>query len=123
MTCPTDPEDWKKIEERFETRWNVPHTLGAPDWKHIALEKPKKREFYKYNDSFSHVLLALVDTDYRFLWEGVGSSGSSSDVQKFNHSKLRKNIEDGTLELPPLEALGKEDHIATICCWVTAPSP
>ena len=24
LVCPTDPEDWKKIEERFRNRWNVP---------------------------------------------------------------------------------------------------
>ena len=24
LMCPTDPEDWKKIEERFRNRWNVP---------------------------------------------------------------------------------------------------
>ena len=29
--CPTDPEDWKKIEERFRNRWNVPHAVGALD--------------------------------------------------------------------------------------------
>ena len=29
LICPTDPEDWKKIEERFGNRWNVPHAVGA----------------------------------------------------------------------------------------------
>ena len=28
---PTDPEDWKKIEERFRNRWNVPHAVSALD--------------------------------------------------------------------------------------------
>ena len=40
--CPTDPEDWKNIEERFTNRLNVPHAVGAPDGKHIATKKPKK---------------------------------------------------------------------------------
>ena len=31
LVCPTDPEDWKKIEERFRNRWNVPHAVGALD--------------------------------------------------------------------------------------------
>ena len=30
LVCPTDPEDWKKIEERVN-RWNVPHAVGALD--------------------------------------------------------------------------------------------
>ena len=40
--CPTDPEDWEKIEERLRNRWNVPHAVGALDGKHIAIKKPKK---------------------------------------------------------------------------------
>ena len=31
----------------------------------------------------------MVDTEYKFLWVNVESSGSSSDAQIFNHSKLR----------------------------------
>ena len=27
--CPIEPEDWKKIEERFRNRWNVPHAVCA----------------------------------------------------------------------------------------------
>ena len=42
LVCPTDPEDWKKIEEKFRNRWNVPHAVGALDIKHIAIKKPKK---------------------------------------------------------------------------------
>ena len=63
--CPTDPEDWKKIEERFRNRWNVPHAVGALDRKHIAIK-----------NYFSLVLLALVDADYKFLWVNAGASGS-----------------------------------------------
>ena len=101
--CPTDPEDWKKIKERFRNRWNVPH-VGALDGKHIAIKKLKKSggEYFNYKGYFSLVLLALVDADYKFLWVNVGASGSSSDAQIFNRNKLKRRIENGTLGLPPL---------------------
>ena len=109
MTCPTDLKDWKKVEEKFRTRWNVPHALGALDVKHIAMKKQNRSgsEYYNYNHFFSLVLLALVDTKYRFLWVDVGSSGSSSDAQICNQRKLRRKIEDGTLGLAPPEHLGE----------------
>ena len=40
LMCSTDPEDWKKIEERFRNRGNDPHAVGALDEKHIAIRKP-----------------------------------------------------------------------------------
>ena len=108
LTCPTDPEDWKKIDERFRNRWNVPHAVGALDGKHIAIKKLKKSgsEYFNYNGYFSLVLLALVDAEYKFLWVNVGASGSSSDAQIFSCSKLNRRIENGTLGLPPPEPFG-----------------
>ena len=108
LVWPTNPEDWKKIEERLRHRWNVPYTVGALDGKHIAIKKLKKSgsEYFNYKVYFSMVLLALVHADYKFLWVNVGSSGSSSDTQIFNHSKLKRRIENVTLGIPPPEPLG-----------------
>ena len=105
LVCPTDPEDWKKTEGRFRNRWNVPHAVGTLDGKHIAIKKSGS-EYFNYKGYFSLVLLALVDADYKFLWVNVGASGSSSDAQIFNCSKLKRRIENGTLGLPPPEPLG-----------------
>ena len=123
--CPTDPENWRKIEERFRNRWNVPHTVGALDGKHIAMKKPKKSgsEYFNYKGYFSLVLLALVDADYKFLWVNVGASGSSSYALIFNCNKLKRRIENGTLVLPPPEPVGPGGQIYTTSYWGTMPLP
>ena len=72
--CPTDPEDWKKIEERFRNKWNVPHAVGALDGKHIAIKKSGS-EYFNYKGYFSLVPLALVNADYNFLWVNAGPVG------------------------------------------------
>ena len=111
--CPTDPEDWKKIEERFRNRWNVPHAVSALDGKHIGIKKPKKSgsEYFNYKGYFSMVPLALVNADYKFLWVNVGAS------------KLKRRIEHRALGLPPPEPLGPGGQIYTTSCWGTMPLP
>ena len=87
---------------------------AALDGKHVAMKKPEKSgsEYCNYKGFFCLVLLALVDTEYRFLWVDVGSSGSSSGAQIFNCSKLKKKITDG-----------REGQICTTISWVMTPSP
>ena len=82
--CLTDPEDWKKIEERFRNRWNFPHAVSAQDGKHIAVKNPKKSgsEYFNYKGYISVVLLALVDADHKFLWVNV--EAKSSERHCFN---------------------------------------
>ena len=73
------------------------------------MKKPKKTgsDCYNYKGFFSLVLLALVDTEYRFLWIDCRSNGSCSDAQIFNRNLLREKIEDSSLGLPPHEPLGE----------------
>ena len=100
----------KKVEEKFSTRWNVPHALEALDGKHITIKKSKKSGTDYNNDKgfFFLVLLALVTAEYRFLWVNVGSNEYSSDAQIFNRSNLTEKIKDCTLGLPPPKPLGEE---------------
>ena len=125
LMCPTDPEDWKNIEEIFRNRWNVPHSVGALDGKHLAIKKPKNScsEYFYCKGYFSVVLLALVDADYKFPWVNVGSNGSSSDAQIFNSSKLKRRIENGTLGLNRLNHLDLRGQIYTTSCWWTTHLP
>ena len=90
MRSPDSPEEWKRAEEKFRTRWIVLHTVGAIDGKHIAIKKPKKSgsDCYNYKGFFSVVFLALLDAEYRFLWIDCGSIGFYSNTQIFNRSEF-----------------------------------
>ena len=99
----------KKGGGKFRNKWNVPHTVGIIDGKHIAMKKPRKTDIDKYNYKcfFYLVFLALEDAEYSFLLIDCGLSGSCSDAQIFSRSLLREEIENGSLGFQPLESLGK----------------
>ena len=96
LVYPTDPEDWKKIEEKFRNRWNVPRAVSALDGKHNAIKKSGRPIFQLQG-------LLLPGT---FGFKSMQITRSSSDAQIFNRSKLKRRIENGTLGLPPPEPLG-----------------
>ncbi|XP_063836770.1 uncharacterized protein LOC135085916 [Ostrinia nubilalis] len=99
IKIPTSPEEWLTKTEGF----SFPHCLGAIDGKHITILAPAHTgsEYFNYKGSFSIVLLALVDSDYCFLFADIGSQGRISDGGVLNQSNLWKKICDGTLNLPP----------------------
>ena len=47
----------------------------------MAVQMPRNSDsyYYNYKNSFSIVLLALVDADYKFLFVDVGCNGRISD--------------------------------------------
>ncbi|CAM4425513.1 unnamed protein product [Leuciscus chuanchicus] len=118
LPVPTE-EMWRSTARRFHERWNFPNCLGAMDGKHIYIQAPANSGslYFNYKGTFSVVLLALVDADYRFLVVDVGSYGSNSDGGIFANSVLGKALRDGTLNVPPQSELpgapelGKVNHI------------
>ena len=69
-----DEEDWNRIERKFATRWNFPNCCGALDGKHAVIQSPARSGslYYNYKGTFSLVLMALVDVDYRFIYVDIG---------------------------------------------------
>ena len=59
--------------------------------------------YYNYKGFFSVVLIALVE--YKFRWVDIGTQGSCSDAQIFNHVELKEKIEDGSIGFPEAEPI------------------
>ncbi|XP_026728383.1 protein ANTAGONIST OF LIKE HETEROCHROMATIN PROTEIN 1-like [Trichoplusia ni] len=100
-------EDWLRIAEGFATKANFPNCLGAVDGKHVRIIKPPKSGslYYNYKKFFSIVLLAICDSNYKFIFIDVGSYGKASDSQIFRNSVFFKKLEDNSLNIPSSRAI------------------
>ena len=54
IKVPSASEDWLKISEKFQSRWNFPNCLGAIDGKHIPIRPPPctGSEYFDYKKPF-----------------------------------------------------------------------
>ena len=74
-------EQWESTALEFEGRANFPHCLWAIDGKHIRVNKPEHSGsiLYNYKIFFSVVLMAVADTDYRFMYVDISSYRKDRD--------------------------------------------
>ena len=107
LKMPRTPEEWKKVSQLFEEKWNFPHAVGAIDGKHVRIKSPIRSGsmYFNYKKFFSIILLALVDADYKFMYIDVGAVGSESDAGVFTQSRLAKLINNMQTQLPTAEPL------------------
>ena len=77
-----------------------------------CLHRRRARSTSTTNISFSIVLLALVDANYRFLYVDIGSCGRVSDGGVYNNSSLAKALTNNTLDIPNKTHLPGSDIIA-----------
>ena len=112
VVLPTTEDQWRAVAEGFVNKWQFHHALGAIDGKHIAIECQKSwgSKYYNYKGYHSIVLLAVADSEGRFLYMDVGANGSASDGGIFQVTTLREALEKGVAALPGPEALPGDDH-------------
>lgn len=93
---------WRAIASKFWDKWNFPNCLGAIDGKHVTIMSPAHSGslFFNYKRTFSIVLLALADAEYRFTFVQVGDFGRTSDGGVFSGSALGRGMEAKTLSVP-----------------------
>ena len=72
------------------------------DGKHVLIKQPKNSGscFFNYKGTYSVVLLAFVDSNYKFIYADVGCNGRISDGGVFRNLSLCKAITDNLLNIP-----------------------
>ena len=81
LLAPHTKEEWLKISQEFEENWNMPHTIGCIDGKHICIvcSKLTGTQYYNYKGFVSIVLMAVCDANYCFTMIDLGQYGSNND--------------------------------------------
>nr|XP_022905458.1 uncharacterized protein LOC111417421 [Onthophagus taurus] len=102
MIISDSKEEWLKIAKGFDSKWNFPNCIGALDGKHVVMQAPPNSGslYFNYKGSHSIVLLALVDSNYKFTYIDVGCGGKISDGGVFNNCSLKEGIVAKALDIP-----------------------
>jgi hypothetical protein len=111
--CPTTSEEWRHVAGEYWKLWNFPNCIGALDGKHISIKQPacSGSKFFNYKHTFSIILLALVDANYKFLFCDIGSQGRCSDSGVYSESELRIALKRNTICVPKAGPLpGRSDE-------------
>ncbi|XP_045778131.1 protein ALP1-like [Maniola jurtina] len=109
---PPTKNDFQRIEREFWDKWNMPNCVGSIDGKHIRIRAPQHSGslFFNYKEYFSIVLLAIADSNYKFIAVDVGSYGKEGDSNIFKKSEVGKKIQNNTFNFPePKKLPGTND--------------
>jgi hypothetical protein len=114
IQMPQTEEEWQQVSQEFNARWQFPNCLGALDGKHIRLQKPANSGSFYINHkvTFSTILMAMVDANYKFLYVDVGCNGRVGDAALFNGCLLSQALERNALSIPLAAKLPNSERVA-----------
>lgn len=96
-------DKFESIASDFEKKKNqiFPFCIGAVG-KHVRIICPTRSGsvYFKYNDYYPVVLMAVVDSIYRFEYINVGSFGKDCDPSSFKQSTIWQSLLTNSLQLP-----------------------
>ena len=109
-----DTEDaWRDIAREFLEKWNFNNCIGAMDGKHVLIRPPPNSGsyYFNYKHSFSIVLLAIVDANYKFIYTDIGCNGQISDGGVFKNCNLYHALEQKNLKIPKESTLPGSNQV------------
>ncbi|KAH7714377.1 nuclease HARBI1-like protein [Aphelenchoides avenae] len=104
--APLPPEERLAITLRGRVRdWCI-------DGNHVRIVKPANSGsiYYNYKDFCSIVLMAVCDAKYRITYMSCGHYGHKNDASIYDRSPLRRQLDNGELNIPPPEPLPGESR-------------
>lgn len=104
--------DFEKIANDFTTKCNFPNCIGVMDGKHVRVLSPKNSgSLYSDRHYFSIVLLALIDTNCKFVIVDIGSYGEEEENGIFEKSIMGRHMRSGEFRFPVEKSLPASDII------------
>ena len=130
---PKSEEDFKNKIVDMEELWQFPCCWAAVHCCHIPMKCPPGglescKEYHNFKNFYSIVLMALVDSHYRFVWASCGFPGNSHNALVFKSTDLWRRIQEGYIPqmgksiddviIPPV-IVG--DSAFPMCTWLMKP--
>ncbi|KAK4325125.1 hypothetical protein Pmani_004279 [Petrolisthes manimaculis] len=107
VKLPSTEEEWRAIANGYFAEWNYPLCLEALYGKRILICKSPNSgsEYFDYKGHFSLIMMALVDSSYKFMYIDVGAIGRSSDGGVWDKCTLKEGIDANLLNIPEPEEI------------------